>query len=131
MSSIKADNARSNLTVGEVRQLQNQVAKLEAQINTPEVLNFTKAVNLEAAHQKERWSPEHDAQKTPFDWFWLIGYLSQKAASAAVAGDNEKAMHHTITTAAALANWHLSLTTDNEKTKAKKNHLPMVAEKNL
>jgi hypothetical protein len=47
--------------------------------------------------------------KTPFDWFWLVGYLAQKAATSAVNGDAEKARHHTISTAAALANWHLAL----------------------
>ena len=66
-------------------------------------------VPIEAAHQRERWGVEHDGGKTPFDWFWLIGYLAQKAASAAVAGDDEKAKHHTISTAAALANWHAQL----------------------
>lgn len=35
--------------------------------------------------------------------------ISQKAAEAAVRGDAEKAKHHTISTAAALANWYASL----------------------
>jgi hypothetical protein len=78
-------------------------------INTPETANFMAGVPIEAAHQRERWPSDHDAGKTPFDWFWLVGYLAQKAASAAVAGDTEKAKHHTISTAAALANWHASL----------------------
>lgn len=79
-------------------------------INTPETADFMAAVPLEAAHQRDRWGADHDQGKTPFDWFWLIGYLSQKAAAAAVAGDVEKAKHHTISTAAALANWHAALT---------------------
>ena len=78
-------------------------------INAPETFDFMSGVPLEAAHQRDRWGVEHDAGKTPFDWFWLIGYLSQKAASAAVAGDIEKAKHHTVSTAAALANWHAAL----------------------
>jgi hypothetical protein len=78
-------------------------------INTPETADFMAAVPLEAAHQRERWGVHHDAGKTPFDWFWLVGYLAQKAASSAVVGDTEKAMHHTISTAAALANWHAAL----------------------
>jgi hypothetical protein len=78
-------------------------------INAPETSNFMAGVPIEAAHQRERWGADHDAGKTPFDWFWLIGYLAQKAASAAVAGDIEKAKHHTISTAGALANWHASL----------------------
>lgn len=78
-------------------------------INTPETADFMAAVPIEAAHQRDRWGSSHDAGKTPFDWFWLVGYLAQKAAAAAVAGDIEKAKHHTISTAAALANWHAAL----------------------
>jgi len=75
-------------------------------INTPETADFMAGVPIEAAHQRQRWPSDHDAGKTAFDWFWLVGYLAQKAASAQVAGDTEKALHHTISTAAALANWH-------------------------
>lgn len=78
-------------------------------INAPETADFMTAVPLEVAHQRERWGSGHDEGKTPYDWFWLIGYLSQKAAAAAVGGDMEKAKHHTISTAAALANWHAAL----------------------
>ncbi|MDP1026368.1 hypothetical protein Q5H91_04020 [Sphingomonas sp. KR1UV-12] len=79
-------------------------------INAPETADFMAGVPLEAAHQRERWGSNHDAGKTPFDWFWLIGYLAQKAADAATRGDLTKAQHHTISTAAALANWHAALT---------------------
>lgn len=81
----------------------------EAIINTPETADFMAGVPLEALHQRERWGSDHDAGKSPFDWFWLIGYLAQKAADAAVRGDTEKALHHTISTAAALANWHAAI----------------------
>jgi hypothetical protein len=81
----------------------------EAIINTPETADFMAGVPLEAAHQRDRWGSEHDAGKSPFDWFWLVGYLAQKAAASAVAGDADKAMHHTISTAGALANWHAQL----------------------
>ena len=70
-------------------------------------------MRLEAAHQIERWGAQHDAGKTPLDWFWLIGYLAQKAATAAIAGNIEKAHHHTISTAAAMLNWYRSLTGEN------------------
>jgi hypothetical protein len=80
--------------------------RLHALLNTPELADFAKAVVREAAHQRERWGAKHDAGKTPWDWFWLIGYLAQKAGDAAIRGDNAKALHHTISTAAALANWH-------------------------
>jgi hypothetical protein len=78
-------------------------------INSPETVDFVAGVPIEAAHQRERWGAEHDAGKSPFDWFWLIGYLAQKAADAATRGDHEKALHHTISTGAALANWHAAI----------------------
>jgi hypothetical protein len=97
-----------------IEALTKRVAELEALLNTPEVHDFAKGAVLEAAHQRERWPSDHDAGKTPFDWFWLVGYLAQKAASAHVDGNTEKALHHTISTAAALANWHLAISgTDN------------------
>lgn len=86
-----------------------RIAELEARINTPETADFMKGIPLEAAHQRERWGADHDAGKAPLDWFWLIGYLAQKAATSAINRDVEKAKHHTISTAAALANWHLQL----------------------
>lgn len=78
-------------------------------INSPETADFMSAVPIEAAHQRERWGAEHDAGKQPEDWFWLIGYLAGKALSAAKTGDSEKALHHTVSTGAALANWHAAI----------------------
>ena len=90
--------------------VENIVGKVfDVLVNRPEIDDFRLGVALEAAHQRDRWGSDHDSGKTPFDWFWLIGYLAGKAAAAAVAGDREKALHHTISTAAALANWHLAL----------------------
>lgn len=77
-------------------------------INTPETESFLAGLALEVSHQEGRWS-DHDSGKNAFDWFWLIGYLSQKAATAEVNGDMEKAKHHTISTAAALSTWHAHL----------------------
>lgn len=89
--------------------LLGEVERLHALLNRPEIADFMVGVRFEAAHQVERWSTAHDAGKTPYDWFWLIGYLGQKAAHAAVTGDLDRAKHHTISTAAALANWHAQL----------------------
>lgn len=91
-------------TAGEARDTLRQEI-----INSPETADFMAAVPLEAAHQRERWGVEHDAGKQPEDWFWLIGYLAGKALHAAKTGDENKALHHTISTAAALANWHAAL----------------------
>jgi hypothetical protein len=89
--------------------LEAEVRRLKALINTPQVADWAAAVELEAAHQRERWPSEHDAGKSPADWFWLLGYLAGKALHAAALGNTEKALHHTISAGAALANWHLAL----------------------
>lgn len=89
----------------ELRKAWQEVDRLSVLINTPETEDWMKAVPLEAAHQSERWS-EDDPEKTSLDWFWLIGYLAQKATFSQISGDFEKAKHHTISTAAALLNWH-------------------------
>ncbi len=89
-------------------------AILTAHLNTPELEDFAKGAVNEAVHQVERWGTDHDAGKTPTDWFWLIGYLAGKAAASHFAGDVDKALHHCITTAAAMANWHRAIKgTDN------------------
>jgi hypothetical protein len=84
------------------------LARSEAyeRINTPEIDNFLTAVKNEALHQRERWSEEGDAGKTDADWFWLVGYLAGKALHDV----NNKRLHHVITAAAALLNWHSKLT---------------------
>lgn len=87
-----------------------EIGRLQALINTPLTDDFVTAVNMEALHQRERWGAAHDAGKQPADWFWLIGYLAQKAMTAHIAENRVKAAHHTISTAAAMANWHLAIT---------------------
>ena len=82
-----------------------EVRRLRALINTPQTDAWTRAVELEAAHQIERWGVDHDEGKSPQDWFWLLGWLAGKAVHAAVKGDVEKARHHTISSGAVLLNW--------------------------
>ncbi len=89
----------------EVAKLEKSLAELGALLNTPETEDFDKGVPLEAAHQRYRWGDDHVERKDAFDWFWLLGFLAQKAAASAQAGDIPKAKHHIITTAAALRNW--------------------------
>jgi hypothetical protein len=84
-------------------------SRLYALLNTPELTDFPKAVVLEAAHQRERWGSQHDEGKTPEDWFWLTGYLAGKALHSLKFGDVQKGLHHIITTAAVLSNWHAQL----------------------
>lgn len=103
----------------EVFRLQELVASISAErdhfkmlldcVDVPETRDFVAGAEREAAHQRKRWPSEHDAGKAPADWFWLVGYLAGKALSAHIAGNKEKALHHTISTAAALANWHAAI----------------------
>lgn len=84
--------------------------KAEAALNTPEILDFTKAVVSEAAHQRARWPSEYDAGKSDADWYWLIRYLAGKALHnpANEMPADEARLHRIVTVAAAAANWHLS-----------------------
>lgn len=79
-------------------------------LSTPELLNFSEAVRLEAMHQRSRFSSEHDEGKAPEDWLWLVAYLATKASQASRYGDIEKYLHHIITCAAACLNWHANAT---------------------
>lgn len=83
--------------------------RLDAMINNPQTGMFLEAVRSEAAHQVERWGTVHDRAKAPQDWFWLLGYLGGKALAAHNAGDEFKALHHTVSSAAVLANWFAAI----------------------
>jgi hypothetical protein len=104
------------------------ICQQNALLNSPENEKFMKGVRLEIAHQVQRWGTAHDRAKRPADWFWLIGYLAGKAlhhhqeatrlAGLSAPGQRdldmlahhrEKAMHHTISTGAALGNWHVAI----------------------
>lgn len=84
----------------EIDALRAEVERLEALLNTPEIVDFLRGVELEAAHQRDRWAAT-DPLKTDADWFWTVGYLVGKALHKP-----EKRLHHLITAAAALFNWH-------------------------
>lgn len=83
----------------------NRIVYLEALINTPHTNDFLEAVRLEAAHQREHWGSSQDEGKTDADWFWLLGHLAGKAVHLP-----EKQLHHIITSAAVLLNWHMQRT---------------------
>jgi hypothetical protein len=94
---------------GRADRAEAEVDRLKAILNTPELASFSSGVVIEAVHQSEWWGSEHDEGKMPSDWFWLVGHLSGKALAAHVAGNTEKALHHTISSAAVLANWHAAI----------------------
>jgi hypothetical protein len=85
-------------------ELIQEVYRLSGLIHNPHIDDFLEAVRTEAAFQAETRNLD-DHHKTPFDWFWTCGYLCQKAATAALAGDPAKAKHHTISTVALMFNW--------------------------
>lgn len=89
-----------------------EVMALRKILETPALEPFAEAAVIEARHQIYRWGAEHDAAKTAWDWYWTLGFLAGKAAHSAIAGDRDKALHHTITAAAMLANWHRQLIGD-------------------
>lgn len=99
-----------------VEALREEKNRLEDLINNPHTEDFLEAVRTEAAHQRERWGTGHDAGKSPEDWLFLMGYLGTKACQShrefTKTGDGrsqEKALHHTISTAGACLNWHAAI----------------------
>lgn len=96
----------------EMGRARDEIKRLNGLINTPEVNDFLEGVRREAAHQVERWGRAHDRSKSAESWFWLVGYLAGKALRSAITGDTEKALHHCISSAAALKNWHAAIQAD-------------------
>jgi len=107
--------ATTERQASELFSLRARLLELEGRINTPHTADWFDAVRLEAAHQVERFGADHDAGKNPQDWFWLLGFLAGKALACAIAGDDEKAKHHTISSGAALLNWFRQLTGDSNR----------------
>jgi hypothetical protein len=89
-----------------------EVERLNELINSPETDEFLQGVQREMAHQVERWGKPHDREKSAEHWFWLVGYLAGKALRAAMFGNKEKALHHCISSAAALGHWHQAIKED-------------------
>lgn len=96
----------------DVQRLRVENARLRALISRPYLGAWADEVLVEAAHQRERWGRDHDVGKAAPDWFWLVGYLAGKALAAHLAGDADKARHHTVSSAAALAHWAAQISGD-------------------
>lgn len=86
--------------------------ELRALISSPQTDEFISAVRAEAAHQRQRWGEAHDRSKSAENWYWLVGYLAGKALRAAITGDREKALHHCVSSGAALAQWFAAIKAD-------------------
>lgn len=53
--------------------------RLRTLINTPELVDFPKAVLLESVHQEQRWGTDDREGKKPYDWHWLVAHLCGRA----------------------------------------------------
>jgi len=84
-------------------QLRAEVERLKKLIWTPHTEDFLEAVRIEAAHQRDRWGDDHDKLKQDLDWYWTLSWLAGKAVRFE---SQEKRLHHIITSAALLLNWH-------------------------
>jgi hypothetical protein len=84
----------------------------------PVVHDFWEGVRVEREFQRQQWGKVEDRNKTPADWFWLVGYLAGKALSAHVTGDAFKARHHTISAAAALSHWFDAVAVPHDDSRA-------------
>jgi hypothetical protein len=82
---------------------------IKAAGDAPSTDEFLAAIPPEVVHQVERWGKHHDDRKDPDAWFWLLGRLAGKGLDAHIRGDLTKALHHCITSAAVLAQWHASI----------------------
>lgn len=77
-----------------------EIARLTALLNNPQVKDFLAAVEIEVAHQRERWGDKHDTSKDVGDWALLFQYIIGKQAKAVYEGDWKKYLHHLISLAA-------------------------------
>lgn len=100
---------KGNAGYAETLRMEAYALRTAAKVHSPETEDWLAGVALEAEHQILRWGSAHDVGKHPVDWVFLIGFLATKAATSAIARDWSKAKHHTISTAAALLNWHRQL----------------------
>jgi len=104
--------ARRREILEAARQQVADYPRIAALLHSPEVEAFGGGVQREAAHQRARWGAAHDRGKSAESWYWLVGHLAGKALRASIQGDREKALHHTISAAAALAHWHAAIKAD-------------------
>ena len=89
-----------------------EIRRLRRILNTPQYQPFLEAVKIEAAHQAARQQEYNDENKDPEDWADLLYHLQDKARRSHLSGDLQHALHHTISSAAALYHWHAAMTAE-------------------
>ncbi len=100
---------------GEAGERLAELEAMAARVNAPEVNDFLEGARLEAEHQRQRWGTDGDTGKSPEDWLWLVAFLATKATQAARYNDRDKYLHHIVTSAAVLLNWHRHATGEDTR----------------
>lgn len=98
--------------VERVAELEAEVARLTEILNSPLYRVFLDSVEREAAYQEYRQEEYRDDGKSATDWYLTLGFLAGKARAAHLAGDYEKVLHHTVSSAAFLLHWHQAVLDD-------------------
>lgn len=86
--------------------IRTELEELQRLLNTPEIEDFLKGVQVEAAHQRKRWGDAHDEMKRPGDWAMLFSAVLGKLARAVWNNERSKYLHHLITLSAIAFNCH-------------------------
>lgn len=94
--------------------------------DVPITHDFLAGLHAEKDHQVRRWGRSHDSNKSPTDWFWVLGWIAGKAVAAHLAGDRVKAQHRVIAAAAILSHWHDALKGDPETLCVESHGVPRV-----
>lgn len=85
---------------------QSLLKNLDATINHPEIEDFLKGVQLEAAHQTLRWGIENEESSPPHHFILVMNKIIGKMACDIFDFDSEKFKHHVIAVAAEMFNIH-------------------------
>ena len=112
-NGVRISQASHDALKAHVERLEQDLARMTADrnrlqelINSPVTADFLEGVQAEVAHQVIRGNDG----KNHVDWLGTVCWLSSQAARAMAEGDRDRALHDTISTAAACANWHAHLT---------------------
>lgn len=90
--------------------LQKRVNDLESLINNPEIEDFLKGTQIEAAHQIERWGLENEEANPPHHYILVLSKLIGKLSVDIFDRNTDKFKHHCIAIAAEMHNLHRQVT---------------------
>lgn len=96
----------------------DQLLFIEKLVNSPEINDFLKGVQLEAVHQVQRWGIENEEASPPHHFILVFAKLLGKMSTDVFDRDVEKFKHHCIAVAAEMHNIHRQI--DKEGTEINK-----------